>query len=375
MQYNHFLEIWEIMIPIFWRYATTCYLRILCLCVGTFVSILLVSRFKEIARFAALSCNGSKTILYTLYQIPFILPMAIPLSALIASYLLFQRLSRSYELTALRASGLSFKNILTPLLITSGFVALLNFSISTEVSPFCRRETKSIFYRETTANPLLLFQRHGLIKLKNAYLQMNVEKEGRVVKDFILITRNESNNRLGLLTASKLKTKAEYLAGENVAIVSHLHSEEQNQFDPLIIENQAQMTTTASLLSTALKKNRPKIDVRSLDFRMLRLRVKDGGGAGKSAFSEILRRLSVGLAVFSFTLLGCAYGTELGRISSRRPMMYALFLTVLLLASYFLGKSLCFNPLIALFCMFIPHLLIWIFSIHRLRRISQGAHS
>ena len=65
-------------------------------------------RFKDIARFAALSADGVKTGLFVLYQFPHILPIAIPISALIASFLLFQRLSKTYELTALRASGVGW---------------------------------------------------------------------------------------------------------------------------------------------------------------------------------------------------------------------------------------------------------------------------
>ena len=116
------------MIPILWRYALQSYLRVFLLSVCTFIAVLLVSRFKEIARFAALSSDSLKTALFVVYQFPLILPMAIPISALIASLLLFQRLSRGSELTALRASGLSLRSILTPLLFTS-------FSLPSSCSP------------------------------------------------------------------------------------------------------------------------------------------------------------------------------------------------------------------------------------------------
>src|SRR4051812_38356814 len=103
--------------PILWRYALQSYLRVFFLSVCTFITVLIVARFKEIARFTALTGDWSKTGLFIVYQIPSILPIAIPISALIASLLLFQRLSRTYELTALRASGLSLSTILTPLLL------------------------------------------------------------------------------------------------------------------------------------------------------------------------------------------------------------------------------------------------------------------
>src|SRR4051812_4375873 len=116
-------------LPILWRYAIFSYLRYFVLSVGTFIAVLLVLRFKEIARFAALTANWAKAGVFTLYQIPFILPMAIPLSALIASFLMVERMSSSHELTALRAARVSLKTILTPLWITGCFLSALNFAI------------------------------------------------------------------------------------------------------------------------------------------------------------------------------------------------------------------------------------------------------
>ncbi len=59
-------------------------------------------------------------VFFALYESP-IFPIALPLSCLIASLLLIQRLSSSHELTALRASGFSLFDILTPILITAAF--------------------------------------------------------------------------------------------------------------------------------------------------------------------------------------------------------------------------------------------------------------
>jgi lipopolysaccharide export system permease protein len=359
-------------IPILWRYAIISYLKIFFLSVAAFVSILLVSRFKEMARFAALSSDWLKTGLFTVYQVPFILPMAIPLSALIASLLLFQRLSRSYELTAFRASGLSLKKIMTPLCITSAFLSLLNFCVSSELAPYCRRESKALLYRETSVNPLLLLQRQQLIKIKDAYLQLDVEEEGRLARDFILIAHNESNQRLSLLSAKKLRVNDDELLGNHVAIVSHLHSDHNEAFDPLIIENQASMSTAAPVLSAALKKNRPKIETGALGLRLLKIRLGEKGRIAKAARVEILRRISVTLAVFSFTLLGCTFGIELTRTPSRRGLLYALLLTLTVLMSYLLGKELKFDPLFATLAFLLPHLLIWLSCLHRQSRIDRG---
>lgn len=360
------------MIPILWRYAALNYLKMFFLSVGTFVAVLLVSRFKEMARFAALSSDWLKTGLFTVYQIPFILPMAIPLSALIASFVLFQRFSRSHELTALRASGLSLKSAMTPLSFLSALLSIGTFVICSEVAPFCRRESKALLYRETSANPLLLLQRQHLIKIKDAYLQLDVEDEGSLARDFILIAHNESNQRLSLITAKELRVDTDQLIGADVAIVSHLNSEKKEGFDPLIIENQSSMSTAAPVLSAALKKNRPRIDANALNMRQLRLRLHESRRLARAARVEILRRISLTLATFSFTLLGCTFGVEQGRNPSRRGTLYAALLTLTVLMSYLMGKELKFDPLLATGAFLLPHLLIWFSCLHRQSRIERG---
>lgn len=357
--------------PILWRYILRGYVKIFSLSVFTFIAVLLVARFKEIARFTALSGDWSKTILFVSYQIPLILPIAIPISALIASILLIQKLSQTFELTALRASGISLPNIFSPILSCSLFLSVLNFAFAVEISPFCRRESKTLLYRETSANPLLLLQRQHLVKVKHAYINMEMKDEGNMAKNFILIAHNESNQRLTLVSARQLRIANDKLFGSDVAIISHTHCDKQ-EFDPLIIENQSSMSTAAPVLSAALKKNRPKIDANALGLRMLRLRALETGKKGKGAIVEILRRINLTLAVFSFSLLGCAFGIEQGRNPSKKNFPFALGFTLLVLISYFLGKELKSHTLFALCALVIPHFIILASCIFKLRSLSKG---
>lgn len=326
--------------------------------------MLIVARFKELARFTALSGDFGKTGLFILYHIPTILPVAIPISALIGPLLLFQRLSRTYELTALRASGLSLSRIITPLLSASLLLAIFNFSICAEIAPFCRREGKKLLYHETTQNPLLLLQRQKLVKIKHAYLDMEV-KNDETTKDLIMIVHNENNDRLSLLSARKLQMVGDELVGGHLSLVSYINAD--RGFDSLIIENQSSMSTAAPLLSNALKKSYPRLDLNALNFKMLCLSKK-----AKQARIEILRRLSLSLAVFSFTLLGCTFGIEEGRNPSKKNLFFALLLTLLVLMSYLLGKGLKNSPTLATLAYILPHPFIWACSTFHLHRISKG---
>ncbi len=355
--------------PILWRYVLQSHLRIFSLSVCTFVAVLIIARFKEIARFTALSGDWLKTGLYTLYQVPAILPIAIPLSALIASLVLFQYLSQSRELTAFRASGLHLLKILWPVLFTAVLLSLCNFAICASLSPYCRREGKTLLYRETSQNPLVLLQRQKLIKIKDAYLDMRI-KNDETTKDLILIVPNNSTQQLNLVSAKKLRLCNDELIGNDFSIVSYLNV--PHEFDTLIIENQRVMSTSASLLSAVLKKNRSRVDLSDLDFKMLRMETFTPSKKTPSAWIEILKRLSFSLATFSFAFLGAAFGIDEGRRPSRRPLAMALALTLGTLICYLIAKELKGHLMWAAVLFLLPHPLLWLSASLRLQHKHRG---
>lgn len=273
-------------------------------------------------------------------------------------------MSRSFELTALRAAGLSLKTILAPLLIYSFFLSLLNFVICAEIAPFCRREGKTMIYHETSSNPLLLLQRQKLVRIKDAYLRLDA-KDDETIKDLTLIAPHESTGRLSLLSARKLWIEENLLTGKDLAIVSYLPSDPG--FDHLLIENQSMMSTSAPLLSQALKKHRPHLDINALSFKMLQIHTKP-----QQALIEMLRRISLACAVFSFTFLGCSFGIEEGRNPTKQNLFFALLLTLSVLMSYLLGKELKSNAFLAMLAFLLPHPFIWLCSSIHLTRISKG---
>ncbi|MBX9744746.1 MAG: LptF/LptG family permease, partial [Chlamydiales bacterium] len=207
------MKIFTRAMPVLWRYLLYQYLRVFFLSVSSFILVLFVLRFKDIARFAALSADGTKTGLFILYQFPHILPLALPISTLIASFLLFQRLSESQEITALRALGFSLSSLLIPLLFASLFLTLANFSICAELEPLCRRETKMLLYRKTGINPLLLLQHQELARIKNTYLRLEMKRQGENAKNFLYIAYNKRNKRLNLINIEQIFIKKDKILG------------------------------------------------------------------------------------------------------------------------------------------------------------------
>lgn len=359
--------------PILWRYLLRNYFQVLLLCVTVFIAILLVTRFQDIACFASSTPQKQAIILFILYQVPWILPLAVPVSCLIATLLLFQRLSHSHELTALRASGLGLRLIVLPLLLAGAFLSLFNFVVASEISPHCRILSKELIYQTTTTNPLLFLQKNKLVHFKTAYVDMRVLHAGKYARDVVIVGNNKSNGRLCLMTAKELSLEGELLNGSKVALISSVDSKLLEGFDHLVIENQDSMSTTATHLSSFICKASEKKTTSHLPLKMVL--AKKESRKSKHWFRkeslEIIRRISIGLAAFTFTLIGASFGIEIGRSQRKRGFFWAISLGCFFMLSFFVAKSLK-NPALAAVIYILPHFIIGYFSLQSLKKVSGG---
>jgi lipopolysaccharide export system permease protein len=361
--------------PIIWRYLLRNYFQVLLLCVTAFISVLLVLRFQEIARFATSGAPTLKVVLFAVLQIPYILPIAIPVSCLIASMLLFQRLSFTHELTALRTCGLGLKSITTPLLFAGFLLTLVNFTIASEISPRCRSLTKTLIFEMATANPLFLLQKESLIKIKNAYYDIGVLKANKYAEDILLVVKNSSNGRMTVMSAKELSLKGDLLKGENVTFISSVDPKKGSGFDHLIIENQAEMNTKAANMSQFLQTVDWTANTDYLPLRMILAHDRAGKNPtalSKGAQLEISRRISIALAAFTFTLMGLAFGIQISRNKSKKGIVWAIALAALFLVCFIMAKSLRHSPLLSTAIFLLPHPLIILLSLRSLKSVREG---
>ena len=73
-------------------------------------------------------------------------PMALPLAILLSSLMTFGNLGEHYELVALKASGISLKRIMRPLIILSVFISILAFLFSNSILPVANLKFRSLLY-------------------------------------------------------------------------------------------------------------------------------------------------------------------------------------------------------------------------------------
>lgn len=379
------------MIPILWRYLLTQYIKVLSLATAAFLTILFVTKLKQIAQFATLGNEGGSILLFAANLVPYVLPFTLPISCLISSILLFQRMSQSQELTAMRSSGLALRQITGPIILASALLSLGSFFVTSELATHSRLTSKRLLSKITSVNPLNLLQNSQLLRLGEIYVDMRTITSGEEARDLLVALYNPGMGRIQLITAEEIKVDQGQLSGSHVALISSAQAKEVGQFDHLLLENQKSMEVPIDAFKALIRKMTWSLEDDFLRLRLLRVRINELRSALKQeepgslvaqqliklirrCYVDLFKRISLALAVFSFTLLGCSFGIDLNRYRRRRKVVYVLILSALFLTCYATSKGYIdqFGLVIAL--LFLPQLLIICFSIAALKRITAGGN-
>lgn len=382
--------------PIIWRYLLGQYTKVFFLCLLSFVAILLTTRLDEIAHFATLGSEGLLVLWFTMHQIPYILPIAIPISSLISVIILMQRLSQTHEMTAFRACGLSLREVLTPLLIAGFFVAAANFYVVSELATQSHLATGITKMELRSVNPLLLLHNKHLMRLKGVYSDtLGNSRIGEYAGDIVIAMPNKHNSSINLIVAKNLKANSTTFMGKNVSIITPLSNESTPKLDQLMIENMISMETSIKDFSQILQKKVWTLNNDHLSLALLRARLQDlhrwkaeteksGSNAVtlkqikrnlSRSYAELIRRISIALAAFTFTLMGASFSISISRNRSNRSIFYVVGLAAMYIVAFFAAKGLEHQMLAATLLYIVPHIIIVIFSILMLTRVSKGIES
>ncbi len=361
--------------PILWRHLLKGYLQLFFLCVSAFVAILLVVRFQEIALFASSGAKLYQIGLFSLYQIPYILPIAIPISCLLAAMILFQKMSSHLEVTALRASGLSLGTLAYPLLLMGCVLSLINFTITSEMTPLARTLAKNLLYQIAGDNPLTVLQKDSSLGLKSFDFDLKNLEPGKKAEEIICVMRQDSQKRISLFTAKELSIEGDWIHGNSLSFISSVDPNFPS-FDHLLIENQENMqiskpTITSHLFNTDWF---AKDDLLTLNEVFKKHTTENNSLTSKTGI-DLIRRFYLGLCPLTFTFIGIAFGVNISRQKRKKGVFWACFLAILMLGCFVASKTLYKAPLFALLLYLTPHPLALLISFRSLRLISKGVSS
>jgi len=139
------------------RYLLSLFLRNLLLALSAFCGIyLLIDFFEKVDDFIEVAAPVPLYFAYFLGNLPMIVVQVIPLAMLMAAFMTIGGLSRTGELTAMRAGGMSLLRITRPLLAAAVVLTVLVILLQELVLPLTTSATRDIFDRRVRGKQELL---------------------------------------------------------------------------------------------------------------------------------------------------------------------------------------------------------------------------
>ena len=153
-------------------------------------------------------------------------PMALPLAILLASLMTFGNLGERFELTAMKASGISLMKVMRPLIVFIGLVAVGAFFFQNYVLPVAQAKMWTLLYSVRQKSPELEIPEgvfYDQIPGYNFFVERKNRETGALYDLMIYdVSRGFENARIILADSGHLK-----LADDKEHLFLQLHSGEQ----------------------------------------------------------------------------------------------------------------------------------------------------
>lgn len=172
--------------------------------------LLLQFLWKKIEQLVGKGLEASVIFEMIAYACATLVPMALPLSILLASIMTMGNLGEKYELVAMKSSGLSLWRILRPLIVLSLCFCVMAFVFSNNVIPSATNNLRLISYEIKTKKPALNIKPGQFYSEIDNYTIKIGEKDesGRYLKDIIIYDHSKDlgNNNVNIADSGQMYT-------------------------------------------------------------------------------------------------------------------------------------------------------------------------
>ncbi len=243
---------------------------------------------------------------------PTVLSLSVPMSILLAALLVFGRLSEDHEITALRASGLSFNQIMWPPMLGAFLLCLILIPFNTVWAPLSVAAFRTIYHEIANKDPLVKIEPGQFIPLRNIRLYAEkVDRDNNALTN-VWIYRREDDRAQRIfaksgvaradarqLTLNLKDGQIERFSGDQPQDVVHIRFKHYNLQVPLSETTDAHNTTWRELTTPQLNAE-------------IRRRIKENIPAGE-VLAEYHLRYAIAFAPLALGLLGISLGMTLER--------------------------------------------------------------
>ena len=302
------------------------------------------------------------------YLLPDVLRYALPLSMLISTVLVFNRMSADDEIIALKASGVGMWQIIAPGLLISVILCAVGLWLGMFLSPEMRYRSQTLNWQAMSNSPLAMLEPGSVVRISdNASVRIGSkspngllhdihlfesDKDGRTLRDITarqgVVNVNSGEQRLELIlkdfTISEVPLTADSEESANVA-----------GSKPAFLS--ADQITVPIQYGTIQDSKGLKRKLKMMDMKMLLGDLRWTAAQGESPtehWVEFQTRLALAFSPLAFLLLGIPFGIRQKRSETSSGLVTCILIALFFYAFMLLAESLEKYP------AFHPELIIWI---------------
>ena len=265
-----------------------------------------------------------------LYFFPMILSFTVPASILVAVLLLFGRMSSNNEITAMRASGISIFQIISPLIVVTFVLTVLCLYLQVEAGPYYIGKGRNILYNTAITAPQALISPGQPAGFGNMVVYVK-DKKGNNLKDVQIFVFDNARQKVNQdITSATGKLKVDKKKG-----LLHIILYDYNIIDYKQNDRIYGKTFTVTINVAKGFNDRPLVqreDFMTLSELLGLISLYHRYGLNTLKYEiQLNLRFAMGLAPIAFLLLGLPMAIRTGRGETS----VGLFLSVLLAGAYF----------------------------------------
>jgi len=301
---------------------------------------------------------ASDAFTFLFYIIPTVLSLTIPFSVLVATMLVFGRMSANNEITAMRACGISILQIISPIIVLTFLLTCVCVYLQMDAGPYYSGKAKDFLKEAGIKKPMALLESGRTVQYENYNIYIDDKNDKNEISDIqVFILSKDLRQMEQDITAISGKIEVDEAAKimkiilYNATIKAYESSDKQprrtaskqmefsidygNKFNEIKVNEKARYLTANELFSRTILYKRRGLDVTPLEV-------------------ELNQRIALAISPIAFLLLGMPLAIR----TSRRETSVGLFLSVILAGAYFISimvlQALSSRPQLH------PQLLIWI---------------
>ena len=297
---------------------------------------------------------------FLVFLLPDMLTYTIPLGMLCSTVLVFSRMSADNEITAMRASGVSLWQIVSPGLVLSIMLSAGCLWLHTTLGPRCRYRADTLKQTEGMKNPLAAIEPGRFVELPGHVIYVG-RREGDRLEDIDIFAYDKNGKVTRDITAREGRIEVDAasrslkisLNDVTVAEVRPDAGKDQDNVIRLVSE-----TLTLPLDYGEQQDRKPLTrKMKYMDVGMMFGRIYVDQAEGRDTtrhYVELHTRMSMALSPFAFLLLGIPFGIRVQRSETSVGLLLSFILAMGFYVFMLLADSVKNQPALH------PEVLVWL---------------